>query len=862
MAWALVGTIGTAVQGAASADASPAFGASENRTAGNLLVLFSSVTKSATLPSTPAGWTIAKQVAGTSTSATIYYKVALGSDAAPTITGVTNGQIAAQLAEFSGVVASVVNQSGSATGTSSPVTATNAGADTSTNSLILMASGDTRSANRAPNDTWTSNHVTAVTAAGNNNGVSNQVHYSFGYGNTNSTSGADTAILTASVTTSITGIAVVDAVFKPGLTAIGSFTANAVLKSTPSGTFTADATLKKTLSSTFTADSTLLKTLTGTFTGDAVLKKTLTGTLTADSVLKKTISGSFTADATLASNVTTVGGSFTADATLKKTLSSTFTADALLLKVVTGSIASDATLQKTLSSTFTADADLKKTLSGSFTADSLLRVPRSGSFTSDSVLLKTISTTDPITFASVDSALTGVYGSTTDGTNWVAVGKNGTSPAIALSTDPASAWSLGTISPTPDANSAAITDIIDDGVRFVGVSPSAQVSSSDAQVLYSTGGRPDVLDNFNNRTISDVHTGSGHAQWGVSSSGVAHYFTGGVENFAGVANGYGRIVFDPSSIGSAGSFGYFTDSLEGVPSPTDDEPTFTYRFRTDTIPDGSAGPLTGSRGPIEYYYEWSANNSSETIDIYVYVSSVGGVGRIDMAGAAAPVAKTNWVADTWYTVKTQRLHSGLVQMKVWADGDSEPGWMLSHNLGVDYDDWGGGGFVLLEVTVNNDCDDGSGFGGDRIVLEFDDFIAGGNAAMTWTLRTVSIQPPGTNNLGGPVDVAYGNGIYVVVGRRDTSTGGGGRIWTTPDMTAGSFTLRVSDIGGSTGTVTKVAFGGGEFVALADDGTSQYLMTSTNGISWNTSAADPFGAGAWAYNLAYGNGVWTFVGGDA
>src|SRR5262245_35490179 len=181
MAWALVGTIGTAVQSTAGGSASPAWGTGENRTAGNLLVLYVGVNKSATLPSTPQGWNVAAQVAGTSTSATIFVKAAEGSDAAPSISGITSAFISAQLAEFSGAIP-VQHQSGTNTGTASPVTATNGGASQATNSLILIASADTRSTNRASNDTLTSNHVTTMTQAGNNNGVSNQQHYSFGYG--------------------------------------------------------------------------------------------------------------------------------------------------------------------------------------------------------------------------------------------------------------------------------------------------------------------------------------------------------------------------------------------------------------------------------------------------------------------------------------------------------------------------------------------------------------------------------------------------------------------------------------------------------------------------------------------------------
>jgi hypothetical protein len=215
MAVALVGTIGAASVGALSTAVTPAYGTGETRVAGNLLILYCTITGSATLPTTPSGWSIAKQVAGTSCSATVYYKVAAGNDAAPTIALVTGGYIVGQLAEFSGVAATTpLDQSGSATGTTSPVTATFAGADTTAGELIVACGADLRSVARASNDTWTGNHCTFI-LGGSNNGVSNLRHYSDAYAvATSSNAGADTAIMTLSIATSITGLAVAAVTFK------------------------------------------------------------------------------------------------------------------------------------------------------------------------------------------------------------------------------------------------------------------------------------------------------------------------------------------------------------------------------------------------------------------------------------------------------------------------------------------------------------------------------------------------------------------------------------------------------------------------------------------------------------------------
>jgi hypothetical protein len=213
VAYALVGTIGAASQGTAGNAVTPAWGTSENRTAGNLLICFCSVTGTGIGPATPAGWTNFGTQSGTSCSATIFYKIAAGADVAPTIAAITSGVIAAQLAEFSGNSAAPFDKFGQNTGTTSPITATLSGSDVSSGELIVMVGADFRSAARTPNDTWTSNHAT-ITQAGNNNAASSVNHYSFGYAlATTSNSGADTAVMTCSVTTSITGLVVLAITF-------------------------------------------------------------------------------------------------------------------------------------------------------------------------------------------------------------------------------------------------------------------------------------------------------------------------------------------------------------------------------------------------------------------------------------------------------------------------------------------------------------------------------------------------------------------------------------------------------------------------------------------------------------------------
>src|SRR4029453_13736617 len=217
MAYSLVGTIGIASQAALSTAITPAWGTSENRDVGNLLILFLAQTGTgvSAAPATPAGWTLAVNVEATNTGAAMYFKIATGADTAPTIAAITNVTLAAQLAEFSGnATTSPKDKQGGNTGAASPVTATFSSADTSAGELLVICSADARSAARTPTDTLTSNNAT-ITQAGNNNGVSSANHYSFGYSlATTSNASADTAVVTASVTTSLTGLCVNAATFK------------------------------------------------------------------------------------------------------------------------------------------------------------------------------------------------------------------------------------------------------------------------------------------------------------------------------------------------------------------------------------------------------------------------------------------------------------------------------------------------------------------------------------------------------------------------------------------------------------------------------------------------------------------------
>jgi hypothetical protein len=192
MAPGLVGSIGTVSVGASGANVTPAYGANEDRTTGNLLICSVACTGSATIPSTPTGWTSAASKAGTNVSAIIFYKIATGADAAPTISGVTNAVLSVQLAEYSGASVGAKDRYGSASGTTSPLTATANGRDINKGELLIgvgamrLAFGDGMAISATSNNA----SLTQV----NNGGVGTAHHYDFARGITTSNAAADTYV--------------------------------------------------------------------------------------------------------------------------------------------------------------------------------------------------------------------------------------------------------------------------------------------------------------------------------------------------------------------------------------------------------------------------------------------------------------------------------------------------------------------------------------------------------------------------------------------------------------------------------------------------------------------------------------------
>lgn len=209
---ALVGTIGVASQGTTGAAVTPAWGTSESRTAGNLLVLWVAVQAIATQPTTPAGWTLVKNFAGTQTHAATYIKSAAGSDAAPTVAAITSGFIAAQLGEFSSMTATIDQTANAASGTTSPRVATAGSTNAQIGELMLAAAALTYTAAATKTLTHTLNNG-ATTVQTDSHATSTTHHYAFAYGFPTGYSGADSDSF-AFTTTAISGTALVLASIK------------------------------------------------------------------------------------------------------------------------------------------------------------------------------------------------------------------------------------------------------------------------------------------------------------------------------------------------------------------------------------------------------------------------------------------------------------------------------------------------------------------------------------------------------------------------------------------------------------------------------------------------------------------------
>lgn len=212
--FSLVGTAGSATVGSLGAAVTASYGAGETRAANNLLVCWVDGFNHSNLPTTPSGWSIAEQDGVGSPifgSSTIFYKIATGGDAAPTIALVSGEVWIVRLAEFQGNAHTTpLDQIGLASG-SSPRTATLASTDAAAKELVVSAAAIIpTTSTTVTSSTAMNNGATATTIS--NDGSSTGTHYSFSYGITTGNAGADTSTVTSTGT--LSGIVVVAASFK------------------------------------------------------------------------------------------------------------------------------------------------------------------------------------------------------------------------------------------------------------------------------------------------------------------------------------------------------------------------------------------------------------------------------------------------------------------------------------------------------------------------------------------------------------------------------------------------------------------------------------------------------------------------
>lgn len=113
------------------------------------------------------------------------------------------------------------------------------------------------------------------------------------------------------------------------------------------------------------------------------------------------------------------------------------------------------------------------------------------------------------------------------------------------------------------------------------------------------------------------------------------------------------------------------------------------------------------------------------------------------------------------------------------------------------------------------------------------------AASSWTLRTTPANLIWN-------EIGYGNGLFVAVAQSGT----GNRVMTSPDGI--TWTSRTS---AADNTWEGVAYGNGIWVAVSSDGTGNRVMTSVDGFTWTSRNA----AAELAWNdVCFGNGMFVAV----
>lgn len=181
-----------------------AWGTGETCTAGNLLLCWVFGAPQPTLPAAPTGWSIAKQQAGDNCSISLFYKIATGGDAAPTIAAIAATNMQGQLAEFvCSAPLPVLDQVASAASLTSPITVTTPAVDIASGDLMVFCSAVHYSTSQTDTLTNTLNNGATANETNSNSAVAGN-HVDFGWGVTTGNSTADSTSF-AFPTTSIAG---------------------------------------------------------------------------------------------------------------------------------------------------------------------------------------------------------------------------------------------------------------------------------------------------------------------------------------------------------------------------------------------------------------------------------------------------------------------------------------------------------------------------------------------------------------------------------------------------------------------------------------------------------------------------------
>lgn len=201
MAYALVGTAG-GLSFASVSPVTPSWGTGETRTAGNLLICWAATNSSASNIATPTGWSLG--FSGTSASSlgvAIFYKIAAGSDAAPSV-AFLGTECQAQLAEFSGNTATPIDQTGTFIGSGvGTTTASTSVLDVAIGELVVAAGAARYSATATKTTSHTLNNGATANNAGNNDTDSTKLlHVRNAWGVTTSNSLVDSDDFTVTTT--------------------------------------------------------------------------------------------------------------------------------------------------------------------------------------------------------------------------------------------------------------------------------------------------------------------------------------------------------------------------------------------------------------------------------------------------------------------------------------------------------------------------------------------------------------------------------------------------------------------------------------------------------------------------------------